>query len=412
MRNMIRNLWILVGMLALLVAPALAQDEDAPAEEEAVEAEVVMTREALPSADAFQLETVVGGLDNPLYVTHAGDGSGRLFVLEQSGRIWIVQDDILQNTPFIDLSNIVSQDILFGYSERGLLGIAFHPNYEENGLFYVNYTDQEGTTRIVSYSVSADDPNLADPSSARELLSIGQPYPNHNGGHMDFGPDGYLYISVGDGGLRDDPLNAGQDPATLLGTILRIDVDDFDFDRPYGIPSDNPFTVNPNLALEVWSWGLRNVWRFSFDRATGDLYMGDVGQNQWEEINFQPADSPGGENYGWKAFEANLRYLGPDPVTDVVMPVAYYDHSEGCSITGGYVYRGEAIPELQGAYLYSDYCSGNLWAAYRNTDMEWEFGLVARTGRSVSSFGEDEAGELYLVDYSGSVLRFVPADAQ
>lgn len=397
-----RQLILLVVWIALVAISRVSAQEDP--------ADVITTRDSLPDASQFELVGVVSGLRHPLYVTHAGDGSGRLFVVEQSGRIWIIQDGALQNTPFLNLSNIVSQAVLSGYSERGLLGLAFHPNYAENGLFFVNYTDSNGDTHVVSYSVADDNPNAADPDSARELLFIDQPYPNHNGGHLAFGPDGYLYIASGDGGSRDDPLDAGQNPGVLLGKILRIDVNDFEFDRPYRIPEDNPYSRDLRFAPEIWAYGLRNPWRFSFDRATGDLYIGDVGQNQWEEVNFQPADSVGGENYGWAAYEASHRYLGDEPEDEVVMPIAEYNHSLGCSITGGYVYRGEAIPELQGAYLYSDYCSGRIWAAYRDAEGNWQSGQIMDTGMSISSFGEDEDGELYLVNYGGSILKFAPAN--
>jgi glucose/arabinose dehydrogenase len=394
------TLGLLAALLLLALPAVIAQTDD--------DAEPVTTLDGLPDAAAFTLEVVADGLRNPLYVTHAGDGSGRIFILEQTGAVWIMRDGERLETPFIDLSNVVSQDVLTRYSERGLLGLAFHPDYADNGLFYVNYNDQQGTTHIERYSVS-DDPDIADPDSGEVLFSIAQPYPNHNGGMMAFGPDGYLYISVGDGGGANDPVGAGQDPTDLLGTILRIDVD-ADDERGYGIPEDNPmFTVNPQLAPEIWSWGLRNVWRFSFDRATGDMYLADVGQSGWEEINFQPADSPGGENYGWPAYEGSQRHIGPEPATEVVMPVAEYNHSVGCSVTGGYVYRGEAIPELEGAYLYSDYCSGRVWAAYRDEAGEWHDGELVNLGIQVSSFGEDEDGELYLVDYRGRVLKFVPA---
>jgi len=387
---------VFAGMSSLL-----AQDDSSD--------DVVFFRESAPDTSQFELETVATGFNRPLYVTAAGDGTGRLFLVEQAGRIWILQDGEVLDTPFLNLSDVVSQDVLRGYSERGLLGLAFHPDYEETGLFYVNYTDNSGgTSHVVEYSVSPDDPNVADPGSARPLLLQGQPFANHNGGHMDFGPDGYLYISLGDGGSRDDPRNNGQDPSTWLGAILRIDVDNFGGENAYGIPEDNPVSFNENLAPEVWAWGYRNVWRFSFDRATGDLYTADVGQNQWEEINFEPADSEGGLNYGWPAYESDQRYIGSEPSTEVVMPIATYDHSDGCSVTGGYVYRGEAIPELQGAYLYSDYCSGTLWAAYRNPDGAWQSQEIMETGVQVSSFGEDEDGELYIVNYGGSVMKFVP----
>jgi glucose/arabinose dehydrogenase len=372
--------------------------------------EVPITRDSLPDTSQFQLEQVIDGLRHPLLVTHAGDDSGRIFVVEQTGRIWIVRDGVLVNTPFINLSGIVSQDVLRGFSERGLLGLAFHPDYAANGLFYVNYTDQQGTTHVVEYSISADNPDMADPESARVLLSISQPYSNHNGGDLVFGPDGYLYISVGDGGSGNDPQRVGQDPANLLGTILRIDVDNSGEDTPYAIPDDNPFFTNPALAPEVWAWGLRNVWRMSFDRATGDFYLADVGQNAVEEVNFQPADSPGGENYGWPAYEGSRRNVGSGPETEVVWPIVEYANpSQGCSVTGGYVYRGEAIPELVGAYIFGDWCSGRIWAAYRDHSGEWHHDELFNEQMQISSFGENEDGELYVVNYRGSVYKFVPA---
>lgn len=397
---------IVIAALLLLVMNVTAQD-DTPDEEapETDAVEVITTREGPPDASAFTLVEVLSGLNYPLYATGAGDDSGRLFVVEQTGRIWIIENDILQNAPFIDLSPIVSQDVTRTYSERGLLGLAFHPDYAENGYFYVNYTDREGTSIVARYSVSPDDPNSADPESGVVLMTLGQPYANHNGGHMAFGPDGYLYISFGDGGSANDPLSAGQNPSTLLGTILRIDVDGDNFGL-YGVPEDNPFSEDSRFAPEVWAFGLRNVWRFSFDSVTGDMYLGDVGQNAREEINFQPADSAGGINYGWPAYEASARYIGPEPITEVVAPVAEYTHQGGnCSVTGGYVYRGEAIPSLQGYYLYSDYCSGRIWSAYRTPDGTWQSGVVTETGRRISSFGQDDDGELYMIDYSGIILR-------
>jgi glucose/arabinose dehydrogenase len=344
-------------------------------------------------------------------VTQAGDGSNRLFVVEQTGRIWIVQEGERLSGPFIDLSDRVSQDVLSGYSERGLLGLAFDPNYAENGQFYVNYTDRNGTTHLSRFVVSADNPDLTDRSTEERLLTIEQFARNHNGGHLAFGPDGYLYMAVGDGGAAGDPMETGQRPSDLLGSILRIDVTDVEGDQPYAIPEDNPYSTDDSFAPEVWSYGLRNPWRFSFDRATDDLYIADVGQNQYEEVNFQPADSSGGENYGWDVFEGEVFYEGwmGEPQVETVDPIAVYDHGQGCSVTGGYVYRGELVPELQAAYLYSDYCSGNIWAAYRDANGSWQSGLIMETGTGISSFGEDEAGELYVLDYSGGrLLQFTP----
>ncbi len=394
---------VLPLLLAFLVLPLMSQDSAAISESEAV-----TFRDAAPSAADVTLVEVVSGLNNALYVTHAGDGSGRLFILEQAGAIWVMVDGEKLETPFIDLSNVASQDVLYRYSERGLLGLAFHPNYAENGFFYVNYTDVNGATRLARYSVSAEDANVADPNSGEVLFTLTQPFPNHNGGHIDFGPDGYLYMSIGDGGAAGDPLQAGQDLSQIYGTLIRIDVDNGD---PYAIPENNPFVDDPAAVPEIWAWGLRNVWRFSFDRATGDMYLADVGQNVWEEVNFQPADSPGGENYGWNIYEASYPYTLGTPPEGMVYPIAEYRHENGhCSVTGGYVYRGEAMADvLEAAYFYGDWCTGQIWAAYRDADGAWLSEAFMQTGHQISSFGEDEAGELYLVDYAGIVLRFEAA---
>jgi glucose/arabinose dehydrogenase len=288
-----------------------------------------------------------------------------------------------------------------------LLGLAFHPDYAANGIFFVNYTDRAGHTVLAKYQVT-DDPNFANANSAETIFTQMQPFPNHNGGHMEFGDDGYLYVALGDGGAAGDPLSAGQNPELLLGSILRLDIN---VDSGYGIPADNPFADGVNGAPEVWSYGWRNPWRFSFDRATADMYIGDVGQNQWEEIDFEPADSSGGLNYGWNILEATHTFSGGSVPDDVVMPIAEYSHSDGsCSVTGGYVYRGAAIPDLQATYLYSDYCSGVLRYAYRDESGTWHSDVLRQTGMQVSSFGEDETGEIYLVSYSeGIVYKFVPA---
>lgn len=401
---MVKKLFILIVAMSLIGIGVL-QAQTTPSGE--VVAPITL-RATAPDPAGVQVVEIAQGFSFPLYVTHAGDGSGRIFVLEQPGKIWIIQDGVRLSEPFLDLAPIVSQDVLSRYSERGLLGIAFHPNYAENGEFFVNYTDRQGTTQIARYRVS-DDPNRADPNSGEILLSIPQPFPNHNGGHMDFGPDGYLYISVGDGGAAGDPLQAGQDRTTLLGTLIRIDVDNTD-GAPYGIPEDNPFVGHDRFLPEIWAWGLRNVWRFSFDRETGDVYIADVGQNVWEEVNFQPADSPGGENYGWNIFEASHPYSMGTPPADMVYPIAEYRHTDGnCSVTGGYVYRGELLPDLVGAYFFGDFCTGQIWATYRDLNGEWQTNTFINIRRQISSFGEDEQGELYVVDYRGAILQFVPA---
>ncbi|NDJ76612.1 MAG: PQQ-dependent sugar dehydrogenase [Chloroflexi bacterium] len=356
----------------------------------------------------YELVEITSGLSRPVYLTHAGDGSGRLFIVEQSGTIWTMQDGTLLDTPFLDVSGLISPEALTDrYTERGLLGLAFHPDFASNGQFFINYTDQSGHSVLARYTVSGSDPNQADLASAEQLLYVQQPFSNHNGGHLAFGPDGYLYLALGDGGSAGDPRQNGQNPTTLLGTILRLDVST---ESGYLVPADNPFASGDQARPEIWAWGLRNAWRFSFDRDTGDLYIADVGQNQWEEISVQPAGSAGGENYGWNAYEGTHVYSGATPASDVVMPVLEYDHSSGrCSVTGGYVYRGTAIPGLQGYYVYGDWCSGTIWTARQTEDGTWEASVSLESGYNINSFGEDENGELYLLDNSGAVLRFDPA---
>lgn len=355
----------------------------------------------LAGSVSFEQVLAGGSLARPTYLTHAGDE--RLFIVEQPGRIRIIAGGALLPAPFLDIANIV-QD---GANEQGLLSVAFHPDYAQNGRFFINYTRQDGATVIARYRVS-DDPNVADPASEQILLTIAQPYNNHNGGQLKFGPDGLLYVGMGDGGSAGDPQQHGQNPATLLGSMLRLDVN---YDEPpyYAIPASNPFAGSEDARGEAWAFGLRNPWRFSFDRLTGDLFIADVGQNAWEEINFQPASSSGGENYGWRCYEGTHEYnlAGCDGV-EVVGPIFEYNHSQGCSITGGYVYRGAAFPALSGNYFLTDYCSGIVWALAPQADGVWASAQVANTGRNVASFGEDVNGELYILGHAdGAVLRLV-----
>ncbi|HEX2906238.1 MAG TPA: PQQ-dependent sugar dehydrogenase [Phototrophicaceae bacterium] len=354
-----------------------------------------------PDPAQVQLVEIASGLERPLLVTNAGDDSRRLFIEEQYGRIFVYQDGELLPEPFLDVSNLIATS----GNEQGLLGLAFHPDYENNGVFFINYTDVRGDTTIAHYTVSAANPNVADPKSAQIILQIDQPYANHNGGNIVFGPDGYLYIGIGDGGSGGDPQGNGQNPAVLLGKLLRLNVSGA---TGYSIPVDNPFVDNPDYPPEIWALGLRNPWRFSFDRVTGDLYIADVGQNAWEEVNFQPASSPGGENYGWNLLEATHPFSGDTVPEGLVAPFYEYSHNEGCSVTGGYVYRGTALPDLQGVYLFADYCSGIIWASYQDAAGAWQTNRFLETGDTISSFGEDEAGELYLTSHSGSVFRFEP----
>jgi glucose/arabinose dehydrogenase len=344
------------------------------------------------------LTAVATGLQSPTAIVNAGDGTDRLFVLEQPGRIRVIANGQLLSEPFLDLTGRVSTG-----PEQGLLGLAFHPGYAENGLFFVDYTDPDGHTVVARYRVSAADPNLADPASAREVLRVEQPFTNHNGGQLEFGPDGYLYVSLGDGGSGGDPQNNGQNLGTLLGAILRLDVDGAE---PYAVPADNPFVEREGARPEIWAYGLRNPWRFSFDRETGDLWIADVGQHVWEEINLQPADSPGGENYGWHVMEG-AHCFQPSEGCDregLTLPVLEYDHDQGCSVTGGFRYRGSALPGLAGTYLFADYCSGVIWGAREGEVDSWTSAELLSSGLRVSAFGEDEAGELYLADHGGGAV--------
>jgi glucose/arabinose dehydrogenase len=352
--------------------------------------------------DDYTWRVFASGFDNPVLITHAGDGSGRLFGVEQTGMIWIVTPDgETLPEPFLDVSLTMTQDVMRGsYTERGLLGLAFHPRFARNRTFFIHQTDLNGDTQIVRYRTLADDPNRADPASRTVILTIDQPWQDHNGGMIAFGRDGYLYIGMGDGGREDDPDGNGQNTSVLLGKILRIDVDG----DPYRIPPDNPCVGIDGCAPEIWAYGLRNPWRFSFDRATGDLYIGDVGQWSMEEVNYLPAGA-GGVNFGWKVYEGTLLRAETAPEELPTMPIAEYAHSEGCSVTGGVVYRGAALPDLDGAYLYGDYCSGRIWLLRRNAEGVWQNRLWMQTGRQITAFGEDESGEVYLVDYKGDILR-------
>jgi glucose/arabinose dehydrogenase len=354
-----------------------------------------------PDPQAYAWRPFATNLDQPVGIFNAGDGSNRLFIIEQKGRIRILQDGLPLTVPFLDITDRVGSN----GSERGLLGLAFHPDYAKSGVFYVNYTDKAGNTVIASFKVSSNDPNQADPKSEKRLLYVQQPFPNHNGGEMTFGPDGFLYMGLGDGGSGGDPYGNGQSLNTLLGKILRIDVD---HGQPYAIPPDNPF-ANGGGKPEIWAYGLRNPWRFSFDRQTNDLYIGDVGQDLWEEIDFLPAGSPGGSNFGWNYFEGLHPYSNQGPPAGMVFvnPVAEYSHDIGCSVTGGVVYRGQALPEWQGIYLYGDYCSGWVRGLYRNAQGDWLTTQLFENLGPITSFGEDESGEVYLAIHSGSILQLV-----
>ena len=374
------------------------QNESVLATDAATEEPIAPAPVAFPDPGGYAWRPVVGGLNSPVGLSNANDGSNRLFVIEQAGLVRIIKDGQLLPQPFLDIVSTVGSS----GNEQGLLGLAFHPWYSSNGFFYVNYTDRDGKTQIARFTVSSDDQDRADPESQVILLSQEQPYANHNGGMMAFGPEGYLYIGLGDGGSAGDPQGNAQNLNSLLGKILRIDVDT---GKPYGIPAGNPFSGGGGRP-EVWAYGLRNPWRFSFDRSTGDLYIADVGQNQWEEINFLRAGSAGKLNFGWDYFEASYPYDGTPPVGEVFLqPVAEYRHDQGCSVTGGYVYRGSSLPDWQGIYLFGDFCTGDVWGSFRTPAGSWQTQILFRNVGRITSFGEDESGEIYLVDRGGVVFR-------
>jgi glucose/arabinose dehydrogenase len=364
------------------------------------------------AAPAVVLEPVTTGVPSITGITPAGDI--RLFLTTQSGAILIWDGTQVLPTPFLDLSTKITC-----CGERGLLSTAFHPLYATNGFFFVNYTNLDGDTVVARYRVSSGDPNRADPDSAAILLTIPQPYANHNGGQLQFGPDGFLYIGMGDGGSGNDPECRAQSNQTLLGKLLRIDVNQNVYSPPfYGIPPENPF-VSTGGPAEAWAKGLRNPWRFSFDRLTGDLFIGDVGQDAREEIDYQALTSRGGQNYGWKLMEGTLCGGGGNagctppapPCGDpaYTLPVLEYGHDTGnCSVTGGYVYRGLGVPDLYGMYVYGDYCSGTMWVAARQGGV-WSTTPLSVTAPLLTTFGEDTSGDLYAGTEDGRLYRFAPA---
>jgi len=350
---------------------------------------------------AISLAPFVGGFSSPLDFETPDDNSGRAFIVQQPGTIRLVSGGSVLPTAFLDITGKVN----FDGGEQGLLGLAFHPNYTQNQHFYVDYDHLSGgqlQTVIAEYKASAD-PNLADAASERILLTINQPFTNHKGGQMAFGPDGFLYIAVGDGGSGGDPMGNGQNRQTLLGKILRIDVDHADAGLQYAIPADNPF-VGTGDHGEIWAYGFRNPWRFSFDRVTGRLFVADVGQDQFEEIDLVQKAG----NFGWNTMEGAHCFnpaSGCD-MTGLTLPIAEYDHSEGVTVIGGYVYHGTAITDLVGAYVFADFSNGKIWKLTESSGT-WTRTLLLTSGKNISSFGQDAAGELYAVDYSGSVLKIV-----
>lgn len=453
-RRMLAVVLVLVGFGALPAAAAIALAQEAtPLPGGAGDPGVARPGGDLPGDPAIQFVKVADGLADPVNVAAPDDGTDRLFVVERVGRVRVIDaGGALLETPFLDLTELVQND----YLEQGLLGLAFHPDYASNGLFYVNFTDYHtnGDTFVMEFQVSADDPNVADRESGRLLLAIDQPYVNHNGGSIHFGPDGYLYIGTGDGGMGGDPYDHAQNLNSLLGKMLRIDVNATG-DEPYGIPADNPFadsrvvqsngisdvigetsglsleagSYRPNARREIWASGLRNPWQFSFDAETGELYIADVGQVTWEEINVQPA-GVGGQNYGWDIQEGAHCY--PAEITDCpraqlgTLPVAEYQHGEdGLSITGLGVYRGADFPALDGVYFAADWGSGKVWGLARDDAGDWQFEELLDTELYLTGAGADAAGNLYVTvcdclfsrDYDafenpqGTVWRLVAADA-
>ena len=377
---------------------------------------------------------IADGYKKPVFITSYPNNAKLLYIVEQAGLIKIINDGKKLSRPFFDINKRVVNPNRPG-DERGLLGFAFHPNHTNNGKFYINYMDNDGNTIISEFSTNSE--LRADHKSERIILKLKQPYGNHNGGDIQFGPDGYLYISIGDGGKAGDPLNAGQDLSSLFGKIIRIDIEQ----KPYGIPKSNPFFGQKDKREEIWAWGLRNVWRFSFDKQTGDKYLADVGQNKWEEVNFEPASSKGGLNYGWRIMEANHCYDPKEncPTEGLIKPIIEYPNDanhpafafriieelsfsetdvEGCSVTGGYVYRGQKIKSMQGQYIFGDYCSGNIWTLkvvngkainFKNRTEEINIGGGEFT-TYISSFGQDSDGEIYIIDYNGGIYKLIESD--
>lgn len=375
---------------------------------------IVPKPEQTPVSDGstvgLRLQTLVTGLAFPTAITHAGDGSNRLFITEQRGTVRVVENGKLLPDYFLDITSQVQC-----CGEQGLLSIAFHPDFPTNGYFYIDYIDRGGDTVIARYHISPGG-NKADTKSQQIIMKIKQPAPIHNGGQLQFGPNGNLYIGTGDGGSFDDsgdgsgndPRNRAQRLDTLLGKILRIDIDHGD---PYAIPSTNPYVHAPGARGEIWASGLKNPWRFSFDRATGDLYISDVGRDRWEEIDVQSHDSAGGENYGWRLMEGPACfYLSHDcnPDGALILPAIQYSHSEGCAVIGGYMYRGKLMTALAGNYLYADFCTGKIWGAERGKDGRWSSRLLLDSDYLITSFGEDDEGELYITHRNkpeGAVYR-------
>jgi len=401
-----------VVVSALLLAACGNDSSDAqnsPAAADSVTVPGIATdaaTDAAPEKVEVALVKVVEGLDEPTAIANAGDGSDRLFVVQKEGLVRVVKGSALLPAPFLDVRDLVTD----AGNEQGLLGIAFHPQFAQNGRFFIAFSAKDtNANSLAEFRVTTPGSDMADRDSGRTLLAIPDTRSNHNGGMVAFGPDDYLYFSTGDGGGAGDPDRAGQDIGVLAGKILRLDVDG---GAPFAIPGTNPFVGRSGARGEIWAYGLRNPWRFSFDRETGDLWIADVGQNDFEEIDFQPAASTGGENYGWSVMEGTYCFRPADgcDTSGKVLPVYEYSHADGsCSVTGGYRYRGDAAPDLRGLYVFADYCQRDLLALAPDGD-GWRVLTIGRTPGRVTAFGEDESGEVYLVSGTDGGLYRVAAD--
>lgn len=357
----------------------------------------VMDVVQFPDTRSYAWQLIAGGFSEPIGMTSIYNNENILYILEQQGIIKVIQDGNVLVQPFLDIRDRVGDN----QNEQGLLGIALDPNFLENQEFYLNYTNNNGDTTISRFQAN-EDFLTADINSEQIILSVDQPYANHNGGNLAFGPDNYLYIGLGDGGSGGDPDGNAQNMESLLGKMLRIAVTDQD---SYAIPSDNPF-VDGGGRAEIWASGLRNPWRYSFDKSTGALFIADVGQGEWEEINFLPFPLRPGLNFGWDYREGSHPFQGtPPPGLTFIEPVTEYDHSQGCSVTGGYVYRGQALPEWYGVYLFADYCNGKVWGLLPGDNDTWSSRLLFETDENISSFGEDTNGDLYLISHGGSIYK-------
>jgi glucose/arabinose dehydrogenase len=343
--------------------------------------------------------TTISGFEHPTNIVAPDDGSGRLFVTDQPGVIRVVRDGVLLPTPALDIHTQVGSS----GTEQGLLGLAFPPGFAEKRYAYLYFTDASGDSRIYRIRVSANDADTFDPTSQQLILAVPQPFPNHNGGQLAFGPDGYLYIGLGDGGSERDPGDRGQSRSTLLGKILRIDTESTPDATGYAVPVDNPFVNTPGARHEIWAYGLRNPWRFSFDAVTGDLWIGDVGQDSWEEIDLLPPSSAGAD-LGWSLYEGTHLFKARQKLPGSTWPVAEYSHAEGSAITGGYVYRGAAHPAMRGMYVFGDFGSGRIWTL-RKSGATWVRRLASTTTYAISTFGVDGSGELWAADWATGTIH-------